>query len=170
MYFFSFIFFSFLFFTFLFHLFPLLPKSLHQLRNLILPVHLETWNFALSFLSVYTFHYWHSNSSKLHSAIKNVLQDSLEEALETQCSVENVIFQCTQSKGGKPTQIFTFRCTTSQPILSHAERTDHETVHLGAGNCRVKCCVMWDRSRWPLKVNILTQDVIETLSKLAERA
>ena len=47
-----------------------------------------------------------------------------------------------RTKGGKLTQIFTFRYTTSRPVLSRAGRNDHETVHLGAGNCRVECCVM----------------------------
>ena len=49
-----------------------------------LAVHLEIWNFAHSFLNVYTYHYWHSKSSKLQSGIKNIIQDSLEDALETQ--------------------------------------------------------------------------------------
>ena len=44
---------------------------------------LEAWNFAQTFLKVYTYHSWHQKSSRLHSGIKNVLQDSLEDVLET---------------------------------------------------------------------------------------
>ena len=129
MYFFSFLLFSFLFFSTLFHL------SLYQLTNLMLPVHLESWSFAQSFLNVYTCHtdiqshlnsiqesrmssktpwrtlwrlkgefhlpvhlenwnftqnflniykchYWCPKSSRPHSGIRNVLQNSLEDALE----------------------------------------------------------------------------------------
>ena len=56
----------------------------HHYRNLTLPLHLEPWNFAQSFLEVYTCHSWCPKSSRLHSGINNVLQDSFEDALETQ--------------------------------------------------------------------------------------
>ena len=61
-----------------------LPNSLYHYRNLTLPVTLEAWNLVQTFLKVYTYHSWRSKSSRLHSGIKNVLQDSLEDALETQ--------------------------------------------------------------------------------------
>ena len=49
-----------------------------------LTVHLKTWNFEQSFLNIYICHSWRPKSSRHHSGIKNVLQDSLEDALETQ--------------------------------------------------------------------------------------
>ena len=49
-----------------------------------LPVHLETKIFVHSFIYVEICHSWRSKSSRLHSGIKNVLQDSLEDTLETQ--------------------------------------------------------------------------------------
>ena len=45
-------------------------------------VHLEVCNFAQSFLNIYKCHSGHPKSSTLHSGIKNVLQDSLKEALD----------------------------------------------------------------------------------------
>ena len=47
-----------------------------------LPVHLEVWNFEQSFFNIYICHSGHPKSSTLHSGIKNVLQDSLKEALD----------------------------------------------------------------------------------------
>ena len=47
-----------------------------------LPVHLEVWNFEQSFLNIYICYSGHPKSSTLHSGIKNVLQDSLKEALD----------------------------------------------------------------------------------------
>ena len=49
------------------------------------PVHIEILNFALSFLYVNICNsWWHSKSSTLHSRIKNVIQDSLKDNLESQ--------------------------------------------------------------------------------------
>ena len=48
-----------------------------------LPVDREAWNFAHSFFNVYTCHLLSPKSSKLHKGIKNVLQASLEDVLET---------------------------------------------------------------------------------------
>ena len=47
-----------------------------------LPVHLEVWNFAKSFLNIYICHSWHQNSSRLYSGVTNVLKNSLREALD----------------------------------------------------------------------------------------
>ena len=45
-------------------------------------MHLKALDFAQSLLNVYICHSWHPKSSTLHSGIKNVLQDSLKEALD----------------------------------------------------------------------------------------
>ena len=46
-------------------------------------MHLEAWNFAVILQKVSTNNFLRQKSSRLHSGIKNVLEDSLEEALET---------------------------------------------------------------------------------------
>ena len=47
------------------------------------PVHWGAWNFIKNFRNIHTSHFWCPKSSRLHSGIKNVLQDSWEDALET---------------------------------------------------------------------------------------
>ena len=47
-------------------------------------VHLETWNFTHSSPNVFIWSSWHPIWCTLHLGIKNVLQDSFEDALETQ--------------------------------------------------------------------------------------
>ena len=54
-----------------------------------LPVYRGARNFAQSFLIVYICHLWRPNSYRFHSGIKNVLQDSLEDALENHRSISS---------------------------------------------------------------------------------
>ena len=63
-----------------------MSEGLHFLKwsKSPLPMHQETWNFVHSLFNVDVCHSWHSKSSRLHSIIKNVLQDSLVDALESQ--------------------------------------------------------------------------------------
>ena len=66
-----------------------LEDTLQTQEESPLPVHIETWsfvnwNFVKSFLYVSLCQSWHSKSSKLHSGIKNAIQDSLEDDMETQ--------------------------------------------------------------------------------------
>ena len=49
-----------------------------------LPGHLDTCYFAHSFINVEIYPSLRSKSSRLHSGIKNVIQDSLEDTLQTQ--------------------------------------------------------------------------------------
>ena len=61
-----------------------------------LPVDREAWNFAHSFFNVYTCHLLIPKSSKLHTGIKNVLQASLEDVLETH---RRMPLQCIEETG-----------------------------------------------------------------------
>ena len=48
-----------------------------------LPINLEVWHFAESFLNLYTYHSWHPNLARFYSGINNVLQNAFVDDLET---------------------------------------------------------------------------------------
>ena len=86
-----------------------------------LPVHQGAWNFPQSFLNVYSCQSWHSKSSKLHWGIKNVIQDSLEDALDTQWGMGNVIpSRFLGGRSGDAKEIILFQCTEGPEISYRA--------------------------------------------------
>ena len=48
-----------------------------------LPIYLEIWHFAQSFLNLYIYHSWHPKLARFYSGIKNVPKNSFVDALDT---------------------------------------------------------------------------------------